>query len=180
MKAQRIEKYAFAAKDSLLLDTNIWIFLYCPHGEPNAYEPRVYSDAFKRILSARSKIFVSSTVLGEFIYRYCRLVHNLLREKGAAPEDFKQFRKSAPFGKVARAVADAARRVLENATPVDEGFASLDIGRILTDFESGKHDFNDLLIAEVCGREKLILVTDDEDFSVRDIPILTANALLAN
>ena len=81
---------------------------------------------------------------------------------------------------VAKAVADASRRVLQNATRVDEGFAQLDSGTILTDFESGRCDFNDLLIAEVCGREKLILVTDDEDFSVRELPILTANSLLAN
>jgi predicted nucleic acid-binding protein len=101
-------------------------------------------------------------------------------EKGAAPGDFKDFRKTAPFRKVAKAVANDARRVLQNATPVDDGFASLDIGGILIDFESGRHDFNDLLIAEVCGREKLTLVTDDEDFTVRDLPILTANALLVN
>ena len=63
---------------------------------------------------------------------------------------------------------------------LDENFASLDIGRVLTDFESSKHDFNDLLIAEVYNRKNLTLVTDDEDFSVHDFPILTANALLAN
>jgi predicted nucleic acid-binding protein len=178
MTAQRIETYSFTANDRLLLDTNIWLFLYCPHCVPNTYS--AYSAAFKNILSAKSKIYVSSTILGEFIYRYCRLAHNLLVAKDAAPKRFKYFRKSPPFRKVAKAVADAARRVLQAATPVDEGFASLDIEGILTDFESGRHDFNDLLIAEVCGREKLILVTHDEDFSVRDLPILTANALLIN
>src|SRR5580765_1890099 len=165
MKAQRIEKYSFSTKDCLLLDANIWIFLYCPHGDLTAYQPKVYSDAFKRILAAESKIFVSSTILGEFIYRYCRLAHELLLAKNAAPKGFKNFRKSAPFKKVAIAVADAVRRVLQDATPVDEGFAALNIGKILTGLESGKHDFNDLLIAEVCGREALTLVTDDEDFS---------------
>jgi predicted nucleic acid-binding protein len=47
-------------------------------------------------------------------------------------------------------------------------------------FEAGKQDFNDLLIGEICRRNKLTLVTDDEDFSSQGIPILTANALLAN
>jgi predicted nucleic acid-binding protein len=178
MKAQRIEKYSFTAADRLLLDTNIWLFLYCPYCDPNTFA--AYSAAFKRILSAKSKIYVSSTILGEFIYRYCRLVHDLLVAKDAAPEHFKNFRKSALFRPVAKAVTDAARRVLQNATPIDERFASLNIGSILTDFESGRHDFNDLLIAEVCGRERLTLVTDDEDFSIRDLPILTANALLVN
>jgi predicted nucleic acid-binding protein len=178
MKAQRIEKHSFTANDRLLLDTNIWLFLYCPYCDPNTFA--AYSAAFKSILSAKSKIYVSSTILGEFVYRYCRLAHDLLVARDAAPKRFKNFRKTALFKKVAKAVTDDARRVLQNATPVDEGFASLDIGGILTDFESGRHDFNDLLIAEVCGREKLTLVTDDEDFSVRDLPILTANAVLAN
>ena len=161
-----------------MLDTNIWLFLYCPHSYPN--NVAAYSAAFKNILSAKSKIYVSNTILGEFIYRYCRLVHDLLVAKEAAPNGFKDFRKTAPFKNVAKAVADDARRVLQNATPVDDGFASLNIGGILIDFESGRHDFNDLLIAEVCGREKLTLVTDDEDFSTRNLPILTANALLVN
>ena len=34
MKAKRIEKYSFTAGDRLLLDTNVWLFLYCPHCDP--------------------------------------------------------------------------------------------------------------------------------------------------
>ena len=178
MKAQRIEKYSFTANDKLLLDTNISLFIYCPYCDPNTFA--AYSTAFKNILSAKSKIYVSSTILGEFIYRYCRLAHDLLVERGAASKSFKRFRNSALFRPVAKAVADGARRVLQNATRINEDFALLDVGSILTDLESGKHDFNDLLIAKACESERLTLITDDEDFSVRDLPILTANALLAS
>ena len=180
MKPQRIEKYKFTANDNLLLDANVWLFLYCPHGDPNAYGPRVYSAAFKNIISAKSRVYVNSTVLGEFVNRYCRLVHELMLAKDAAPRDFKRFRKTVHFQKVARAVADAAQRVLKDATPIDDDFASLDVGKILADFETSRNDFNDLLIAEVCGRRKLTLVTDDEDFLFSGIPVLTANVLLAN
>jgi predicted nucleic acid-binding protein len=180
MKPQRIERFGFSANDNLLLDANIWLFLYCPHGDPNAHGPTVYSAAFKNIISAKSRIYVSSTILGEFINRYCRLAHELLLAKDAAPKDFKRFRKTAHFKKVAQAVGDAAQRVLKNANPIDDGFGSLEVEKILTNFESGKFDFNDLLIAKVCSRKNLTLVTDDEDFGVHDIRILTANALLAN
>ena len=81
---------------------------------------------------------------------------------------------------VAKAVADAARRVLKHAGPVDDDFSSLDTGRILADFETAKRDFNDLLIADVCRRKNLILVTDDEDFAPESVTILTANASLTN
>ena len=69
---------------------------------------------------------------------------------------------------------------MKDAHPVNDDFASLDVGRTLAEFEGGKQDFNDLLIGEICRRNKLTLVTDDEDFSAQGIPILTANALLAN
>lgn len=180
MKPRRIENYAFAAGDSLLLDANIWLFLYCPHGDPAAHGPAVYSAAFKNILAAKSRIYITSTVLGEFINRYCRLAHRLLLAKGAAPEDFKAFRRSAPFKQVSKAVADAGRRVLKDANPIDDGFISLDGVRILADFAAAKQDFNDLLIAEVCRRKNLTLVTDDEDFLAQGVQILTANAGLAN
>jgi predicted nucleic acid-binding protein len=178
MKAEKIQTYSFTGEDRLLLDTNIWLFLYCPYCDPATFAE--YSAAFKKILSEKSKIYVSSTILGEFIYRYCRLAHDLLVEKEVVPSNFKRFRRSAPFKQVAKAVSDAARRVLENATPIDEGFGSLDIRGILTGFESGRRDFNDLLIEDLCGREKLTLVTDDEDFANRQIRVLTANALLLN
>ena len=180
MKPQRIEKYAFSAKDDLLLDANIWLFLYCPHGDPHAHGPVMYSTAFKKIVSAKCKIYITSTVLGEFVNRYCRLAHRLLVARNAAAEEFKDFRGTVLFKPVAKAVADAGKRVLKDASPIGDDFASFDLGRILSDFERGRHDFNDLLIAEVCRRRKLTLITDDEDFSAQDVEILTANALLTD
>jgi len=98
--------------------------------------------------------------------------------RNAAPEEFKDFRGTALFKPVAKAVADAGKRVLKDANPIDDDFASLNVGRILTDFERGREDFNDLLIAEACRRRNLTLITDDRDFSVQGVQILTANALL--
>jgi predicted nucleic acid-binding protein len=142
--------------------------------------PAVYSAAFKSILATRSRIYVNSVILGRFIYHYCRLTHGPLLAKNAAPEEFKNFRRTAPLKKVATAVGDAARRVLKDARPIDDDFTAIDLLRVLAEFEAGKQDFNDLLIGELCRRNQLTLVTDDEDFSAQGVPILTANALLAN
>ncbi len=179
VKPLRIENYRFAATDQLFLDANVWLFLYCPHGDPNAHGPMVYSAAFKRILEAKSKIHISIVVLGEFINRYCRLAHALLVAKNAAVDDFKRFRKTAPFKQVAKASTDAAKRILKDARPITDGFSALKVGEILADFETGKRDFNDLLIADLCRRENFVLITDDEDFGSESVPILTANAVLA-
>ncbi len=63
---------------------------------------------------------------------------------------------------------------------MEDGFASLDVMRVLTDFEAVRQDFNDLVIAALCRSKNLTLVTDDEDFSAQGFPILTANASLAS
>jgi predicted nucleic acid-binding protein len=180
MKPQRVERHTFTATDKLLLDASIWLFLYCPHGDPKACAPLAYSSAFKEMLSAKSKIFINSTVLAEFINRYCRLVHALMQDGHGAAEDFKKFRKSGAFKKVAKAVSDAVRRILRDTRKIDTGFSTIDAERILNDFESGRYDFNDLVIADLCTRNRLTLITHDSDFCSGSFPVLTANALLAN
>jgi predicted nuclease of predicted toxin-antitoxin system len=48
----------------------------------------------------------------------------------------------------------------------------------MTDYESGNADFNDQIIAELCRKKQLTLITDDGDFHGQDIAILTANKRL--
>jgi hypothetical protein len=52
---EEISKYTFNSGDELLLDANVWFFLYGPHrpGDPKA---AVYSAALKGILAAKSRI----------------------------------------------------------------------------------------------------------------------------
>lgn len=45
----------------------------------------------------------------------------------------------------------------------------------LDDYAKGRRDFNDRVLAYLCKRERLTLVTDDADFGGSDITILTAN-----
>lgn len=171
--AKAIEDHAFKPNEKLVLDANVWLLLHCPQGDPHDYRVTVYSAAFRRMLEAKSVIHIDATILGEFINRYARLVHGLLREKGSAPEDFKKFRKSALFKPVARNIAASARKILNDAHRVDTGFDTLDAHEVLTDYETGYHDFNDLIIAELCSAKGFALVTDDADFVKSKLNVLT-------
>ena len=60
---------------------------------------------------------------------------------------------------------------------VESGFEVLPIDDLLHDYGVGKSDFNDQVIAELCKRERLTLITNDRDFKYRGVSILTANSL---
>ncbi|MPM51768.1 hypothetical protein SDC9_98519 [bioreactor metagenome] len=49
---------------------------------------------------------------------------------------------------------------------------------IMSFFEQGKYDFNDLLFAEICRSRGMVFVTHDKDFSELGVEILTANEKL--
>ena len=79
---------------------------------------------------------------------------------------------------VAADIVATVRRILRFTSRYDSGFDSVDIEAMLTLYASGKSDFNDLMLVELCKSHDLTLVTHDADFQDSDIPILTANRKL--
>lgn len=175
--AEEIGKHVFKATDELLFDANVWFFLYGPHrpGDPKA---AIYSGALKSILSAKSRVYVDVLIVSEFVNRYARLKHNLLRGRPGVPKDFKQFRSTSAFKSIAKDIAADTRKILANCTCVDSGFATLDIKSLVNDYSDGDSDFNDLVLADLCKSKALKFVTDDGDFKGKGITVLTANKKL--
>lgn len=129
------------------------------------------------MLAARCEIFIDSIVLSEFVNVLARLAYNSMPVR-SRPADFKTFRKSASFKPIAKSITNSCRRVVEIATPVEGGFPSLDTADLFRQYESGRLDLNDLLLAHLCRTQGLTLVTDDADFRGSGLAILTANAQL--
>ena len=176
-KAQDITAYEFKDSDRLLLDTNVWIFVHGPT-TPGNKRVTIYSNALKRILAAESTIHIDVLVVSEFINRYARLRHSVLKETAGAPADFKQFRRSADFKPVAQDIADAVRRVLKDCARTESLFSTLDIDALVDEFEKGDSDFNDQILTELCRNKGWKLVTDDGDFKGCGVPLVTANKTL--
>lgn len=175
-KAEEISSYDFKPSDKLLLDTNIWFFVYGPQ-KPNDRRAAAYSEALKKILAAKSRIFIDVLIVSEFINRYARLKWQLLPES-SRPGDFKKFRKSADFMPIAQDIADDIKRVLKHCTRVGSGFEFLEMDALIDEYAAGDADFNDQILARLCNRMGLKLVTDDGDFKGSDIPVVTANRRL--
>lgn len=175
-RAEEISTYDFKSSDTLLLDANIWLFVYGPQ-KPNALKVAVYSNALKKILAAKSRIYIDVLIVSEFINAYARVKWRLLRGPSTTG-NFKQFRKSSAFKPVAQDIAADVTRVLRHCTRVDSGFDSISIDALVNEFASGDSDFNDQILAALCNSKGLKLVTDDADFKSRDVPVVTANKQL--
>lgn len=175
-RAQRIDQYRFSANDSLLIDANVWVLLYGPQRNPRDSRTAMYSACFKKVLASNSRIFIDVLIVSEFINRYARMV------QAATPiwksANAKEFRNSLDFKPFAHDIADACRRILGNCRATDSGFTSVDVTSLLNRYEAGSSDFNDLILTNLCATKGWTLVTDDADFKVANISILTANRKL--
>ena len=173
-KAMSVLGYNFSSKDLLFLDANIWVFLHGPQQSPVPPRVKIYSQAFKRILIAKSQIHIDVLIVSEFINSYARIMW-----RNSIPTmDFKQFRNSRQFKPIAQYIAADAKNVLHHCSPIESGFAMLEMNELLDDYAAGGFDFNDQVITELCKRKGLTLITHDGDFKDSGVPILTANKKL--
>lgn len=175
-KAYDLAAYAFQKDEPLLLDTNVWLYLYpAPSDKPTGYAS-CYSAAFKTMRFVGARLMMDAMILSEYLNRYCRIEWNALH-KSAQP-NFKAFRKSPDFRSVGQGAATSARSMLKLCARHDHPFATVDIVSILTDFEMGTNDFNDGLLAETCRHHGWKFVTNDGDFTTGGIEVLTSHPAL--
>jgi predicted nucleic acid-binding protein len=170
-QAEEISRYDFQSSDELLLDANVWLFVYGPH-KPGYKQVDAYSQALARIKAAHSRIYIDVLIVSEFINTYARLKW---KQKFNHYRKFKQFRQSKDFKPVAQDIAADLKYVLRHCTRVTSGFEELDIDSLIADYAAGNSDFNDQVLAALCRRTGWKLVTDDSDFKGQGITVITAN-----
>ncbi|MBU1235380.1 MAG: PIN domain-containing protein [Gammaproteobacteria bacterium] len=175
-RAHDLTAYAFSKGDALLLDTNVWLYLFpAPSNKQPAFAAS-YSGAFKKMLAAGAHLAMDALVLSEYLNRYCRIEWTALHK--AAHPDFKRFRQSADYAPVGQGAALYAKNILKQCARHDHPFASINVAQVVADFESGSNDFNDGLLAETCRINGWKLVTNDGDFTQGGIEVLTTNRKL--
>jgi predicted nucleic acid-binding protein len=175
-KAHDVSKYSFTKGEALLLDANIWLFLYQAPSDSTLAPAPAYSAAFKQILSAGAQLAIDPIVISEYLSQYCRIEFQALFQKQYGK--FKTFRKSADFAKVGPKAAFFAQEILKLCSRHDYPFTKIDIARMLADVESGAMDANDRLLIESCRHNGWKLVTHDGDCTLGGIEVLTTNPAL--
>jgi len=172
--ALAVNSYNFTSDDELLLDTNIWLFVYGPQ-RPGDKRVAAYSEALAKILAAGSKIYIDVLIVSEFINTYSRLKWNVM---GNPHGEFKRFRKSQDFKLIAQDIAADIQQILKHCLRIENGFETLAINELIAEYAVGNSDFNDQIITELCQKKKLKLITDDSDFRAQGVLVMTANKRL--
>ena len=179
-KAHDLAAYSFNCGERLLLDANVWLYLYPPPSEGKSGFTRQYSKALKSMRSAGTLLIMDGIVLSEYLNVYCRIEWRAWRAKAQHPrsKSFKSFRKSAAFKRVSKGAASFVGSMLKLCVCYDHPFAKTKINQVLADFATGATDFNDGLLVETCRYNGWKLVTHDGDFTSGGIEVLTTNRKL--
>jgi predicted nucleic acid-binding protein len=174
--AKSISSYKFTNADKLLIDANIWLYLFPAPSSAMNYATRVYSAAFKAMIDSGATLLINSLILSEYLNRYCRIEWQAIYRNKFS--DYKKFRQSPDYTKVGANAAAFARKILRYTNKLNDEFVTADVRNILSNFESGAADFNDGLIIENCAQQRITLVTHDGDFVLGGVDILTDNKKL--
>jgi len=171
-KAHKAETYHFQAAERILVDANVWLFLYPPAGAPTSEWSHDYSSIYKRLLEAKAKPVIDTLVISEYLNRYFRLEYN-----GGWREyyrDFKEFRKTRDFANLASDAVEEIREILKIASLLDTPLTALNVDNLLEPTAAGKLDFNDAVLVSCCREYGCKLLTNDEDCSTGGIEVITA------
>lgn len=175
-KAHDLATYTFSSGEKLLLDANVWLYLFpAPSGKRYKFAVS-YSAALKNMMTAGAYLAMDALVLSEYLNQYCRIEWSALH-KTTYPK-FKDFRQSAAYASVGAGAAVYARSILKLCTRHDHPFSASDVTKVLADFETGTCDFNDGLFVETCKKNGWKFVTNDSDFTNGGIEVLTSNPRL--
>jgi len=175
-KAYDLASYPFKSGEQILVDTNIWLYLFPAPGNPQHSVARQYSSAFARLVSSKAQPVLDPMVLSEYLNRYCRIEWE--GNFRARYPTFKQFRQSTDFLVAVSSAHIFANKILSYCQVHSVSANDLDLNQALTDFKSGQADFNDSLLVDVCKKRTLKMMTNDADFQYGGIEVLTTNPRL--
>jgi len=72
-KAYDLSSYSFSSQEAVLIDANIWMYLFPPPSDSNLKFAKSYSKAFSELIKAGAKPILDPLILSEYLNRYCRI-----------------------------------------------------------------------------------------------------------
>lgn len=165
--------------DTFMLDTNILIKILYPAMNDKKVAP--YENLYAKLLSAKSKLLISSVQISEFINRCIRFQFALYTDSDDDNRlDFKKdYRNTDDYKNSMTAILDIINSdIIPNYIFIDDGFSKMQNDKI---FRYGfSYDFNDSLLLEIASQNHAMLITDDRDFAnyISDVKIVTNNKTL--
>ncbi len=166
--------YSFSDTDQIVIDANIWIYLFSPPSNPSGgWAVNNYSSVFKTLYSSGAKIILDQMILSEYLNRYSRIEYSA--NYTTAYPSYKQFRQSPDFKTIASGAAAFAKKIISVCNLHGTQTDALDFVQAVNEFEAGALDFNDAIIVNICKLNNYKILTNDYDFYDAAIEIITCN-----
>jgi len=164
----------------VLFDTNIWLMV---NGYSNAVRKKsdTYSEAYSALLKNDNTVIINDYVIGEYCNRSCKIEYENHKQSSPAPDafpHFKQYRKSQEFQSVMESVRDTCLNLIDDCEFLPVHGGQYKITDVLGRYCDGTLDFSDIIMADYCTSESLVLMTDDADYAGCGLEIITANRRL--
>jgi len=175
-KAYDLSSYTFSSDEQILVDTNVWLYLFPAPCDIQHKFVQQYSSAFAKLVSAKALPVLDPMVLSEYLNRYIRIEWRG-NYKSLYPE-YKDFRNSRCFQAAALDAEAFAKKILSFCQVHSISASELNLVQALREFSVGDIDFNDAILIDICKKENLRLMTNDGDFQHGGIEILTINQRL--
>ena len=174
---KRIEKNT-PSKGVFFFDTMIWLHILAPQFTKDNNRKNKYIAFFDKVFQdPGAKIAVSSLSISELTNTYFRNVAVRMYEKEhntkVHPNEFKtKYRPSKHFMDQYQIVCDELDSRIHSLIFLEYALKESDLSEAVN---YPKLDFNDYCYLQICKENNVTLVTDDGDFFVKGIPILTLN-----
>lgn len=164
---------------NILLDTNIWIYLFCPLSHPKEFIVKKYSLAFKRLIQSNNKLYIDVMILSEFINRYLRLAYHVYKENNNLDSDFefkKAYKQTDDFKETIQLIVSTIKnKILPKVSVANFNYENNNIEELIDNLKDKMTDFNDLHFEKLCKTKGFILLTDDSDYSESSLDIISGN-----
>lgn len=169
----KISDYSPKPGDVFFFDNNIWMYIFCPLANfQKEKKQRVYSSFFSHLLSRNLHIYTNALVLSEFANRYLRLDFDLVRKDPKADLRYSDFKRDfVGSDRYNATVADVKKYMLQIVNVCQrcsDEFNSINISDVFSLFCN--IGFNDSYYINLASTKKWKIVSDDSDFTKRQLP----------
>ncbi len=154
--------YKIDKTTKILIDTNILIFAFYPLNT-NQDKVSMYTSILGKLKANNNQIFISSSVVSEFVNRWLRLDFEKNFQDDQKTKDFKKdYRVSENYKKTITLILKTIKKIYNNYNifNIDDSYVEFDIfGR----YKNIDIDFNDLILIHIAEKNDLKILTDDKD-----------------
>ncbi|RGJ30454.1 type II toxin-antitoxin system VapC family toxin [Fusobacterium varium] len=153
------------SEDVILLDTNVWIYLFYPLGSYGKSISAKYSSFYKEILKLKCTIIVPAIVVSEFFNTCIKFEFAIFKDSDPVKyQNFKKdFRGTVEYVSVVQKLTETIKSsVLKNSLLINDCFNEMKIESILSSDQ--EFDFNDKALIEICKKYNAKILTHDKDF----------------